>query len=365
MKNSIIIPFHSNDNLLDRCLESISSTKNYDDEIIVVANNADDKKLNFNFSKYPCEVIYIYDNLMYPKAINIGAEKATGDNLIFCDADISVTNGWLDNLIYKLYDKNVGYVSAKLLDIHTKKIWEFGTACSVYNFPHPYKNRPIDFYLCKSDHIVWGACAACSAIKRNTFLNMNGFDERLVCSYSDLDLTIRLKSEYNLDTVCVANSLVYHQGNSTQNSGMSTNLKEDTKGIFTAKHTKIDCNIDKYIKRASQYFLRLYSPCNEYFCVNISTIANPELYIECLSECLNISIIDQYKKPYPIRDANYIDLINHIHHSIRTYKIPILYFVDSFIALTGNALWKECRNNYSDIVMDRHANIEMLSQIVG
>lgn len=365
MKNSIIIPFHSNNNLLSQCLNSISKTINYDDEVIIVANNAEKSYINFDFSNYACRVVYIYENLMYPTAVNIGADEAKGDNLIFCDADTCVTSQWLSNLVRQLdTTNNIGYVSAKLLDMHSRKIWEFGTACSEYNFPHPFKNRPVDFKLCNDNHIVWGACAACSAIKRDIFFNVGKFDEKLICSYSDLDLAIRLREMYNLETMCVADSIAFHQGNSTFGSGMSASLKEDTKGVFCAKHPALNCNIEKYIKKSSEYFTELYNIKNQdYFCVNLSTIANPNLYIDNFADFLNIKVIGKYKKPYSFRDANHIDLINHVHHSIRTYKLPLLYFVDSFIALEGNALWKESRATFQDIVIDRHANAELLSNI--
>ncbi|MCI8979760.1 MAG: glycosyltransferase family 2 protein [Clostridia bacterium] len=330
----------------------------------MVANNSEKSNITFDFSKFPCRVIYIYENLMYPAAINIGANEANGHNLIFCDADTCVTPKWLSNLVKQLDVPNVGYVSAKLLDMQSRQIWEFGTACSGYNFPHPFKNRPINFKLCNNNHIVWGACAACSAIKRDVFYNVGKFDEKLVCSYSDLDLAIRLRETYKLETMCVTDSIAFHQGSSTFGSGMSSGLKEDTKGVFCAKHPNISCNIEKYFEQASKYFTELYTINNKnYFCVNLSSIANPELYFDYFKSFLHLKVVGEYEKPITPRDIKHIDLINTVHHSIRSYKLPLLYFVDSFNALEGNALWKEIRSSFQDIVLDRHANIELLSKI--
>lgn len=365
MTKSVIIPFHSNDNLLAACLYSVSQAIDPEDEIIVVANNADQSALNFNFSDFSCKVIYRYENLMYPKAINLGAYHAKGDYLLFCDADIYAHKHALSALLQGLANNHMAaYASAKLLDFQTRRIWEFGTASSEINFPHPYRFREIDYPLCKSDRIVWGACAACSAIKKETFLQIGGFDERLVCSYSDLDLAIRLRDKLGMQTICVADSLAYHQGGSTIGSGMDSFAKEDTKGIFLSKHPNIQWNLDQYIKDSCVHFRNLYKHnCREYICVDASSIVNAQQYIDCFSSYLDIRVLGEYRFPPRNRDAQRIDLINHVHHSLRSYQVPLLYFVDSYTALGGNSLWKECRCQYDDIVIDRHANVELLANI--
>lgn len=365
IKYSIIVPFHSNRNLFTICIDALYKALDFSEsEIIIVDNNIEgsqiDSKLELNKQ---CQIISRAENLMYPRAINLGAASARGKYLIFCDADTCVTENFHILLTKELEVDGTGYSSAKLLNMHTSTLQEFGITSSYYNFPHPFCGRPIDFKLISKNHYPLAACAACSSIKRDLFYDIGGFDEELLHSYSDIDLCLRLmKKGYR--TVCVADAFAYHCGASTINSGMGSSLKGDTKSIFSAKHPNIPIQIEQYIDKACDYFLSINRLCNkDYFVLDCSTIGNPELYIDRVISNLNISETSRYRHPYSNRDAPKIDFLNFIPYVIRNYKVPILYFVDNFLAFSENSLWKACRADFNDIVVDRHANLELLSNI--
>lgn len=365
IKYSVIVPFHSNSNLLSMCISSLEKALDPSkSEIIVVDNNSHGSQIpaNLNIQKR-CKVILIKENLMYPRAINLGAENAKGEFLIFCDADTCVTKGFEIGLTDALNDDSVGYSSAKLLNMYTNCIQEFGIASSYYNFPHPYAGRPADFELASKDHSPLAGCAACSAIRRELFLQAGGFDEKLVHSYSDIDLCIRLKN-MGYKTMCVSDAIAYHCGSSTMGSGMGPSLKEDTKGIFTAKHPNIYVSITEYIDRACKLISRENWHINRnYFVLDCSTIANSNLYIDRIVDNLHIDETERVHFPYRQRDAACVDYLNFIPFFIREYKVPILYFVDNFGSFKNNSLWKSCREGHNDIVADRNANIEFLINI--
>lgn len=365
IKYSVIVPFHSNLNLLTLCIDSLLKTLDLSEsEIIIVDNNANGSQLAPDWKPgTQCKIITRPENLMYPKAINLGVEYAQGKFLIFCDADICVTDRFHEALTAELTLDEIGYASAKLLNIITGDLLEFGITSSYYNFPHPYAGRSRDFPLIQKNHNSLAACAACSAIKRNLFIDAGGFDEELVHSYSDIDLCLRLRDR-QYKTVCVAEAVAYHCGSSTHDSGMGANLKEDTKGIFMSKHEHIPVQIEKYIHAACDYFLDQYQlPGNDYFILDCTTIANPEIYLNTVIEDLDICEIGRYRYPAPLRDAYEIDFLNFIPYQIRNYRIPLLYFVDSFLSARGNSLWKYCRKDFYDIVIDRQANVELLRNI--
>lgn len=365
IKYSIIIPFHSNLNLLTLCVESLLEVLDLSEsEIIIVDNNANGSQISSEWDavKY-CKVISRTSNLMYPKAINLGAKYAKGKFLIFCDADVCVTNNFHKALIRELMVEGVGYASSKFLNIATGNLLEFGITSSYYNFPHPYVGRSRDFALIQKNHYPLAACAACSAIKRELFMDIGGFDEELVHSYSDIDLCLRLRN-HNFKTVCVSDAIVFHCGASTYGSGMGTSLKEDTKGIFMAKHGYIPIQIDEYIHAACEYFFQNYQlSTKDYFIVDCSTIANSNIYLNTIKNTLNITEIGRYRHPAVLRDADKIDFLNLVPYQIRNYRIPLLYFVDNFLSAHGNNLWKCCRKDFHDIVFDRQANIELLQNI--
>ena len=365
MKYSIIIPFHSNINLLTACVSSLfRSIDENEGEIVIVDNNADGSQIPKDSSlRDKCRIISKQENLLYPKAINLGASEAHGEKLIFCDADTVVLPGFQEKLLNALKEKDVGYASAKLLNMKSNCVQEFGITYSYYNFPHPFAGRAIHHPLVEQKHYPLAACAACSAIDRNLFLKMGGFDERLLHSYSDIDLCIKL-SDNGYKTICVPDALAYHKGSSTTGSGMSPSLKEDTKGVFMSLHNDIPVKITEYLSMACDYFIQGGSLTNkEYFIYDCSTIGNPELYLRYIADRLNLTVSDSYKHPYRQRDAVDIDLLTFISHNIRNCNIPILYFTDNLYAFEGNGLWKRYREKYLDIVVDRNANIEFLKDI--
>lgn len=365
IKYSVIVPFHSNSNLFSVCISSLEKALDpYKSEIIVVDNNSHGSQIpsDLNIQKR-CKVISIKENLMYPRAINLGAENAKGEFLIFCDADTCVTKGFEIGLTDALNDGSVGYSSAKLLNMYTNCIQEFGIASSYYNFPHPYAGRPADFELTSKEHSPLAGCAACSATRRELFLQVGGFDEKLVHSYSDIDLCIRLKN-MGYKTMCVSDTIAYHCGSSTVGSGMNPSLKEDTKGIFTAKHPNIPISITEYIDSACELISREdWHIDRNYFVLDCSTIANSDLYIDRIVDNLHIDETERVHFPYQQRDASCVDYLNFIPFFIREYKVPILYFVDNFSSFKNNSLWKSCREGRNDIVADRNANIELMINI--
>lgn len=366
IKYSIIIPYHSNKNLFSLCISNLLDYVDLSEsEIIIVDNNMDGSQIGDISIKENSRIKIIsrHENLMYPRAINLGAQEASGEYLIFCDADTVVTKNFHKPLTTALDNEMVGYASSKLLNIQTRLIQDFGITFSEYNFPHPYLGRAANHFLVNSNHTPLSACAACSSIKRQTFFDMGGFNEKLLNSYSDIDLCLRL-ADRGLKTVCVSNSLAYHCGSSTEGSGMGNALKQDTKEVFMALHPKIPVQVKQYIDTASDYFLQQYQITKKhYFTMDSSSIGNAPLYVDTVIENLNIRETGRYKKTFPIRDAQNVDYLNFIPYTIRNYKVPILYFVDSFRSFNGNTLWKQCRKNFDDLVVDRHANIELLRNI--
>lgn len=365
IKYSVIVPFHSNFNLLTLCLDALCHTLDpAESEIIVVDNNAAGSQIPAAAEiKARCRIIRKQENLMYPGAINLGAEAARGDYLFFCDADTCVAPRFHTALVDALDGDGVGYAAAKLFDMGTQHLLEFGITSSYYNFPHPFAGRPREFALIQTDHMPLAACAACSAIRKDLFLDLGGFDPELVHSYSDIDLSLRLLARGYV-TICVADAQAYHCGSSTVGSGMGASLKEDTKGIFMQKHPRIPVQIGTYLDLACSQFLH-QTACDrrDYFVLDCATIANSALYIDHVTDALGLSVVDQYRLPAPGRDQASLDLLNFIPYQIRNYRTPLLYFTDSFLAFRGNGLWKSCRAGFGDIVLDRHANLELLQTI--
>ncbi|WP_347488383.1 glycosyltransferase [Desulfoscipio sp. XC116] len=362
---SIIIPYHSNQILLHACLDSLISTIPDGVEIIIVANNSNPKEHSIELPYAQCRLIKVNYELFYPKAIHLGVEQAKGQYVIFCDADTVYTKGWFQALTsFYQQQEGIGYASSKLLNPYDETIIDFGIGFTEFNSPHPFRGRNKHFHLADQSFCAQAACAASSLIRKKLFIDIGGFNEKLMHSYSDIDLCLRLK-EKGFSTWCINDSLVFHKGNSTYNSGMSNHLKGDTKGQYMAVCSgKIKIDMDHYFKIAADYFI---SQCvflhKEYYLIDFTTIADKRWHYELFEDLLNISFSDVYNRPYKVRDADHIPLYELLDSNIRQMRFPILYFVDDFRALQTNTIWKYLRDCSWDIVIDRNANILRITEI--
>lgn len=358
-ETSIIIPYHSNENLLNICITSILKTTPKDIPIIIVANNSDKKIIEkISFENPRIHVLKYYKNLYYPRAINEGAKFAKSKYLIFCDSDICCLKGWYETL-YNLYtsDPKIGYAGVKLLDPADESIIDFGIHMTKYNFSHPYKGRDKNFSLSLKNRQFQAICAATSMIERDLFLNkLNGFNEDLVQAYADIDLSLRLK-DLDYEIWGAADAHVYHQGASTI-SGMSNYLKSDAKGVlFQALPNLMEIDANVYFKEAVAFYKSTNQVATNYLLIDMTTIADKDEHYNIFKRYLNIDYYDIINYPPMNRDIQHIALYQHLPSNTLDIRVPFLYFVDDYRCLQNNALWNSLRNTSRDIIIDRNANI--------
>jgi hypothetical protein len=76
-----------------------------------------------------------------------------------------------------------------------------------------------------------------------------------------------------------------------------------------------------------------------------------------IKEVLGITYLDIIERPNATRDNEHIVLYNDSSFEFIDLVTPIIYFVDTFVALFNNKLWFQMREIQNDIVVDRHGNI--------
>lgn len=113
MHLSIVIPAFNEERLIARCLQSISAslvanfTPGFTSEIIVVDNNSTDNTANLA-RQAGAQVVFEPINQI-GRARNAGAAEATGDWLLFVDADSVLNPGLLADILRLIEDgKSVG-----------------------------------------------------------------------------------------------------------------------------------------------------------------------------------------------------------------------------------------------------------------
>jgi GT2 family glycosyltransferase len=366
---AIIIPFHKNVDMLRLSIHTLEeSIVGEMPQVIIVGNNNNSNELNLSKNEFAQYNIYkIPKDLFWPGAINFGACQTDKEYLLFCDPDLFYTENWLDSLLdcYNRH-KNVGVVSAKIINPLNNRIMDFGMGYNHFNTIHIGKDLPFNHPTTLKDRKVQAACGAVFLTPHKLFENVNGIDISMPYIYCDNDYSVKI-SELGFDTWVAADSIVYHKGNTDAHNSKYENfkyLREDSKASFYAKNRdKIKINISECFSYMHNWiknndFRFQYG----YYLYNFCTLLDSEEYIK-LFPSLGLSLVNRKNITVSQRDIAQINLCDYIPARMIYSNISFVYFVDSFMSLYNNDLYFRIRNISNDIVIDRQCNILPLSQI--
>ncbi len=252
-KVSIIIPTDSFENL-KQSIDFINIRTSYTNyEIVPVVNSLLAEQLEECFPYYDSLHICKYDKLFnFSEKCNEGAKKAAGEILIFFNDDAYPhTKDWIERLLDILYLPDVGAVSPLMLYEDANKI-QYAGAVSAH--PEYGLNGPTflmkDIYDLTGNNInqqhvreVSILSGACLAIKKDIFIDIDGFDANNTPNgHSDVEISFRL-IEKGLRCVYTPYSCLIHPGSGT----WAIKWKKDKADVYCLKHYK------KYIER-DRYF---------------------------------------------------------------------------------------------------------------
>lgn len=361
----ILIPFHSNKLFLNNCIESLLATTPDNVPITIIANNEDKDEISLHFSNSRITIIKINHSLYYPLCINYGMQFIKSPNVFVIDADTYHLPGWFENIV-ELYerDNNIGIIGSALIEMTSNVIKDFGLGFTNYNWVQIYKGQKTSSPLIKTGSFQ-AVCTASCLINKIAFQEINGFSDYCNISYSDIDLCLRL-ADKGYKVLGCAESKVYHKGNASQRT--IPLLKKDCFAMFMAKSfDKMNPDINIYLKASYMECQKKYTTVPQYIMLNFSSIINYKWYKKQLESIMDIRIVEIYEYPSLSRDEAAINLLSTVHTDIYRNHYPFIYFVDWFIALKENQLWKKLRgpNIAKDLVVDRHGTICILSELLA
>jgi len=204
------------------------------------------------------KIIYSPENQGFGVSCNIGAMNATGDYLIFLNADTQVTPGWIRPIIRQLKKDEVGIVGN--LQLKSKDIidsagseWNWSSSSfehigrDIYNgvrlrSPFFLTNCPKEIFEAQEREMVTGACLA---IRKSLFQEIGGFNPNYRIAYwedSEICMTVR---EMGYKVMYQPNSRIYHSGQHSKSAGHKFN--EHNKNFFMNKWVNSG-RIDKFVK---------------------------------------------------------------------------------------------------------------------
>ena len=357
---SIVIPHHSDRNLLYHCLNALLPTISSNVEVIVVLNNADVRELDVEMDGSRIEIIRVHENLGSAGAYRLGIEKAKSDIIVLLDNDAMVTPGWLEPLLDLLArHEKAAAVSAKMVNLSTGRIIDYGIAFTPYNAPHPFFDRPANFVLATKDRRVQAACSAAMAIRRSPYQAVGGFSRPGTANYNDIELCLKLNAS-GYQVWVSGLSLVYHKSSypgAKVAPYKGHAQKADQKGRFMADFGHlIRYDMEQYYEESFDYFKKLRRVRRDGFIlIDMSSVVNRPDYHTTIKKFLNIS--DIYSMPSFSRDDPHIDLLGRLPVDLVRNSAPLVYFVDRFVSLNNNTYWFLARGRSEDLIVDRNCNI--------
>lgn len=201
---SIVIPTKDCFELIVQCVDSILENSSYPYfEVIIVDTGSTDERVHAYYDKLikndaHVRIVHWKKPFNFSGACNLGAEKSTGEYLLFLNNDTEViTPDWIQGLLEHAQRPSVGMVGAKLQFPHGT-IQHAGVVLSKRDVAfHPFYNQdPVQdifnyIYIANVRNTA-AVTAACSMVSRKKFNEVGGFDTKLRVTYNDVDLCLKL-----------------------------------------------------------------------------------------------------------------------------------------------------------------------------
>ena len=363
---SIIIPYHKDKEMIRYSVKLVVETIPPDVEIVVIGNNYNESELDLSFSYRNVRYYRISQNLFYPKAINYGVDVSHGDIITLLDPDVFVNPGWYEPLLKLICRDDIGAVGCKLINPSSGRIIDFGIAHTRFNAIHPLIGEKPDYPLASSNRLVQSMCSAVLMTKKSLFDSVGGMNEDLPYSYTDIEYCLKLR-ELGYNTIACAESEVYHKGFTDDKNSKYYSfayLNADSKGLFYGNwYKKFDEDFREWMQTSYEFFINQHPKLSrKIFLLDLSTVYNRKDYYDVISS-FGFKTLDKHVVTIGVRDCTHISLHQVVPFHLIETPAPILYFVDLFLCLADNDLWFKHRDISSDMVIDRHGNIHMLTEL--
>jgi GT2 family glycosyltransferase len=209
---SVIITAYNAAGDLPACLDGLLQQRYEDFEVIVVDNASNDATPQVA-ARYQQFINYIRlkENVAVAGGYNAGAAQASGDILVFINADTIPQGGWLAALVCPIFDNPaIGMTTSRILLAQSPHLintcgnditWTGLTVCRGVG-----ENAEKWQDYCEVSAVSGAACA----IRRSIFEKIGGFDETFEFYLDDTDLSLRARL-LGYQIWYVPDSVIHHQ----------------------------------------------------------------------------------------------------------------------------------------------------------
>ncbi|HUG11515.1 MAG TPA: glycosyltransferase family 2 protein [Opitutaceae bacterium] len=237
-KVSFVIPLYNCLELTKACLESLQATipRGLEHEIVLVDDGSTDGTREWLRSlsspavslpavslsnpsnpsnglatlKPPVRVLLNETNLGYAVSNNRGARAATGDILGLLNNDLVLLPGWLPPMLEIFrFGRRPGFVGNIQLNIKGGAVDHSGIFIDMNGKP-AHCGPPAGIARFRRFRSVVAVTGACAFTRRDTFLQLGGFDEKFLNGGEDIDFCLRARAAGLRNWVALGSSVLHH-----------------------------------------------------------------------------------------------------------------------------------------------------------
>lgn len=178
---SVIIPTLEEERYIGNTLANLAG---FGPEIETIVVDGGSKDKTVEIARRYADKVFIISVRGISKAKNVGARHARGDILVFLDADVLVSDDFLQKVIRIFQDPNITGATCNIMPTQPK-VLEF-----IYFY---LLNLSIRFSIASipKTRFKFGSRGEFIAVRKSEFLRVGGFNEKIACM-EDLDITFRL-----------------------------------------------------------------------------------------------------------------------------------------------------------------------------
>ena len=260
---SLVVPNKDHIEDLEKLLRSLKKSTYSNYEVVIVENNSDQKETFEYYEKISKKdkrikvVKFHIKYFNYSSIVNFGVENSSGEYIVLLNNDIEfITPNWMEEMLMYAQRPDVGICGVKLY-FADRSIQHAGVTIGTRGLAG-HRNREIEEKDFKPDDYInivqnlSAVTAACFMVRKQLYIDMLGFDEKLAVAFNDVDFCLNVRTAKYL---IVYNPFVeaYHyesksRGEDTENPEKQKRFAKEYE-LFVKRWSKVIAKGDPYYNK--------------------------------------------------------------------------------------------------------------------